>query len=685
MNVLTEQDIVTALQDSSEHNRSWAIQLSLEDQRTTPSLLHRFESLARNDASPVVRLFLASGLQRLPFDQRWSILEGLLTHAEDKDDQNLPHLYWYAAEPLAEVDPARALKLAMTSKVPMLEYMVRRISSIDRPESVQQLVSTLSEAADPRTQLTILEGITKALKGRREFPAPAGWTAAYARLTQTDDAALRHQAHLLGVVFNDPAAVDQLLTTIREANQLPERRNAAITALAATKKPAVGHEFVKLLPDGAVRSAALRALAGFDLSETPAAILKIYASCNAVEKRDAVNTLAARPRYAAELLQAIATKTIPATDVPADVVRQLRSLNNEALNKQIAEVWGVVRSTPAERLHIIATTKKMLTAKPKTPVDLALGRLLYEKTCAQCHVLYGAGGKVGPDITGSNRPNLDYLLENILDPSAVIPKDYAATFLVLADGRSLTGIVKEQTDKTLTLITATETLTLQKSDIEAVKPSEVSMMPDDQLKPFSEHEVRSLFAYLQHPSQVPMLATPENAKDFFNGKDLTGWDGDPKLWSVQNGEIVGKSPGIKRNEFLKSQYLLENFRLKLKVKLTPNTENSGIQFRSEAIADGEMRGYQADMGKGWWGKLYEENGRALLVKKDQEQHVKVNDWNDYEIVAEGNKIRTYLNGQLCVDLDDPAGAKRGIVGLQIHSGGPLDVRFKDLKLEVLPK
>ena len=78
------------------------------------------------------------------------------------------------------------------------------------------------------------------------------------------------------------------------------------------------------------------------------------------------------------------------------------------------------------------------------------------------------------------------------------------------------------------------------------------MMPDDLLKPLTEHEVRSLIAYLQSPTQVPMLATADNAKDFFNGKDLTGWDGDPKLWSVENGEIVGKSPGIKKNEFLKS-------------------------------------------------------------------------------------------------------------------------------------
>src|SRR4029077_14251074 len=118
-----------------------------------------------------------------------------------------------------------------------------------------------------------------------------------------------------------------------------------------------------------------------------------------------------------------------------------------------------------------------------------------------------------------------------------------------------------------------------------------------------------------HSSQVPMLATPDNAKDLFNGKDLTGWDGDPKLWKVEKGEIVGKSPGIKKNEFLKSQIAATDFRLTLKVKLVPNKENIGVQFRSEALPDGEVKGPQADVGAGWWGKLYEENGRGILWNK----------------------------------------------------------------------
>jgi putative heme-binding domain-containing protein len=309
---------------------------------------------------------------------------------------------------------------------------------------------------------------------------------------------------------------------------------------------------------------------------------------------------------------------------------------------------------------------------------------MFAKTCQQCHMLYGVGGKVGPDITGSNRANLDYLLENIFDPSAVIPNDYKATVIDLKNGRTITGIVRGETPQAVTVITANETLTVPVKEIDTRKVSDVSMMPDDVVKPLSETEVRALIAYLRSPVQTPILATPDNAKDLFNGKDLTGWDGDPKLWSVKDGEIVGSSPGIKKNEFLKSQMIAEDFKLTIKVKLVPNKENSGVQFRSEALPDGEMRGPQADVGLGWWGKLYEEStGRNVLSdNKAGEKVVKVDDWNEYVIIADGSHVKTYLNGELCVDLDDAKMSRRGIFGLQIHSGGPMEVRFKDIKFEV---
>ena len=154
---------------------------------------------------------------------------------------------------------------------------------------------------------------------------------------------------------------------------------------------------------------------------------------------------------------------------------------------------------------------------------------------------------------------------------------------------------------------------------------------------------------------------------------------------MEHGEIVGKTEtGLKHNNFLKSQLVLTDFRLICEVKLTPNSANSGIQFRSEPFGEFEMKGCQADMGQGWWGKLYEESGRALLASKPGDAFVKKEDWNTYEILAVGGKIRTAINGNLCTDLDDPQVAMRGITGLQVHSGGPTEVRFRNFRLELNP-
>ncbi|HEV8543471.1 MAG TPA: family 16 glycoside hydrolase, partial [Verrucomicrobiae bacterium] len=272
------------------------------------------------------------------------------------------------------------------------------------------------------------------------------------------------------------------------------------------------------------------------------------------------------------------------------------------------------------------------------------------------------------------------------DPNAVIPNDYRSSTITTKDDRVITGIIKKQDQSSLTIATANEMLVLPRSEVQSIQVSEISMMPDGLLTPLNDQEIRDLLYYLSRPGQVPLLGTAETVAYFFDGKDLAGWDGNEDLWKVENGEIVGSSKtGLSHNEFLKSQMVFRDFRLVCKVKLTPNKENSGIQIRSEALSDGEVKGCQADVGAGWWGKLYEEQGRGLLWDKSGEQYVKPDDWNTYEVLAVGSQIRTAINGHLCVDLDDPKAAAQGVVAFQLHAGGPLEVRYKDIEIEVNPK
>ena len=186
----------------------------------------------------------------------------------------------------------------------------------------------------------------------------------------------------------------------------------------------------------------------------------------------------------------------------ADVVRQLRNLKNPEVNTQLEKIWGVARESEGDKLKEIAKYKTMLSTGPEG--DRSRGRAVFTRTCLQCHTLFGEGGKVGPDITGSNRADLDYLLQNILDPNAVIPNDYRTSTLETKDDRSITGIVTKQDGNAVTIITPNDTLIIPRGEVKTLVQSEFSMMPEGLLQAITEAEVRELVAYLRGAGQVPL-------------------------------------------------------------------------------------------------------------------------------------------------------------------------------------
>jgi len=703
---LNEKQLRQAFADKGEYVRGWTIQLGLENPKAGLFPIAGFmTAMAQADPSPISRRFIASAMQRQPLagrsaDDRSVMLGRLLRHAEDNADHNLPLLYWYALEPMAAQNPQLALDLALKAEIPiLLPYMVRRIGSSADLKDLSVVIGALQGAKSNERKEIILGALRASLQGRPKVAMPSNWPAAFALLSKSGNDSLQKHAQALSVTFGDLKTLAILRQTLVEGKVNLATQEAALTTLLALKDPGLDTVLFKLVDEGHLRSLALKGLANYNNPKTPIHLLNLFPVFSPTDKRNAVDTLAARPAYAHALLDAIGAKRITAGDVSADVIRQLRILGDKSLEKKIADVWGIVRVSPVEKKKQLAEYRKLILTPGNAP-DLALGRAIFRKTCYQCHKLFGEGGTNGPEITGANRKDLDYLLENILDPSAVIPKEYATTIFELESGRFLTGILKSHTPAAYQISTATETLTIPRTEVASMKLTTQSLMPDDQLKPMTPHDVRSLFAYLQSPGQTPILATPDTVGELFNAKDLTGWTGDAKLWSVEKGEIVGKSLGIKHNSFLVSQMWVQDFRLTVKVKLTPDKENSGIQFRSEVLKakseetgragsvsarSVDVKGYQADIGAGWWGKLYEEHGRALLWKEPGDKFVKVDDWNEYKIEAIGSRIRTWVNGNLCVDLDDPKGARSGILALQIHSGGPMEVRIRDLRLEALTK
>jgi hypothetical protein len=189
-------------------------------------------------------------------------------------------------------------------------------------------------------------------------------------------------------------------------------------------------------------------------------------------------------------------------------------------------------------------------------------------------------------------------------------------------------------------------------------------------------------------------ACQRGAKRLFDGKSFNGWEGDLKLFRIEDGAITGGSlkESLAHNEFLCTTEEYDDFELRLKVKLIgdPASANAGIQFRSKRIPNHhEVIGYQADMGQHYWGALYDESRRRKILAgpnlDELNKVLKRGDWNDYVIRAEGKRVRLSINGFQTADYTetDDSVEQRGRICLQIHGGPPSEAWYKEIAIEPL--
>jgi putative heme-binding domain-containing protein len=371
-------------------------------------------------------------------------------------------------------------------------------------EALAALVGVLKEVDDPAFHLDILKGIAAALKGQRNIKMPKGWKEIAPKLAKSPNAEVRQLAQALSLTFGSKAALNALRAVLVDGKaKLPERRKA-LAALVAARDKALPVVLRGLLGEKELRREALRGLGAFEDAKTPPAVLKVYAKLDTAGKRDALTTLASRVSFAKALMAAVTRGAVKANELPADIVRQLRAHGVKEINAMLDKVWGVSRSTPAAKLAEIAKYKKLLEAKVNRPDNLPRGRALFQRTCGQCHKLYGEGGEIGPDITGSNRNNLDYLLTNMIDPNAEIPNDYRTTILRTKDNRVLVGVIRRSEGQSVTIATPAEVVTVAKRDVAAIDPQKFSMMPEGLVLALKEDELRDLVAYLRGSRQVAL-------------------------------------------------------------------------------------------------------------------------------------------------------------------------------------
>ncbi|MBI4623855.1 MAG: c-type cytochrome [Verrucomicrobia bacterium] len=482
----------------SEYVRAWAIRLLLDDPAAidaeTPAA---FARLARTEPSAHVRLALVSGLQRLPLNERAAIARPLLARAEDAADHNLPLMLWYGLEALAEKTPEALVDFAAGCEIPLpRELIARRLGEdVERRPAPLNALLALAAPKPAAFQRDILTGLGDALAGWRRAPKPAAWDAARAVFAKTDEARVRE----LSAVFGDGRALDDLRALALDAARDLAMRRAALRSLIDARADGLRALCEKLF---AVRGLTATAADGLALEADPAIADRMLARFRGLppaEKAPVLNALLTRPAWAAKLLDAIAAGKIPRPELTAFHARQIRGFRDAALDAKLVDVWGAFRDSPADKTALIAQWKGRLTPAALAGANLSKGRALFTQACAACHRLYGEGASLGPDLTGSGRAELDYLLQNLADPGAVVAKDYQLSFLTMKDGRVLSGMIRSRNENIVVLQTLTETLNLPASDVARSETLPVSLMPDGLLGAFDETQVRDLIGYLMSP------------------------------------------------------------------------------------------------------------------------------------------------------------------------------------------
>jgi putative heme-binding domain-containing protein len=370
------------------------------------------------------------------------------------------------------------------------------------------LVRVLAASDDVAVQRDVLRGMCEALQGRRTVAAPEGWAAAYRKLASSPSREVREKALVLGLLFGDPQALTALRRTVSDTRADAAARRTALQALVEKRVAGVPDLLRDLLAEPAMRGPALRALAAYNDPDTPALVLRHYAGFGEADKADAVATLASRPAYALALLDAMERGRVPLRDLSPFVARQLFNFRDQRLSERLTKVWGAIRPPSKEKAGLLARYKGLAAPAALKKADRRHGRAVFARSCATCHTLFNDGGKIGPDLTGSQRANPEYVLTKVLDPNAVVPRDYQVTFVTTTSGRIVAGIVTAETDKVLTLQTQNEVVRLPKSDVEERRRSSLSMMPEGLLAQLKDAEVRDLLAYLAGAGQVPLPGTP---------------------------------------------------------------------------------------------------------------------------------------------------------------------------------
>jgi putative membrane-bound dehydrogenase-like protein len=527
-----DDDIASPLlKHSDEYVRAWTVRLLGDTRTVAPELSQQLAALVGSDPSVVVRCQLAATAKRLPGKDGLPIVERLLERNLDGTDPYIPLLLWWAVEAKALSDTDELLRFFTIPKGwendlirANTHRLLRRYAAEGTQPAYEACVHLL--AATPAThQDTMLASLDQGLAERtvglggigqgdlfreaavkdkpvatplRTFepltPSLRDAVAAAWQAKPFDPLRLR-----LAMRADVAGAYHSVLTAFTDEKASPASCEALLAILAEMGKEDCVPVVLTLLgghrPEK-VQSAALDVLMRYRNRDITDRVIASYARMSPGLRSRARDLLLSRPDSARTFLQAVDQKKIAPTDVPVDQLRQVTLHGDKDLDALVRKHWGILQpGTPEEKLAVMRRLSNDLRAGTG---DLARGKELFQKQCATCHRLFGEGGAVGPDLTNTSRADREYLLTSIVDPSAVIRREYLSYIVGTTSGAVLTGLLADQDGASVTLLDAKgERTKISRDRIEEIKESPVSLMPDNLWKDWTPEQVRDLFRYLQ--------------------------------------------------------------------------------------------------------------------------------------------------------------------------------------------
>ncbi|MDZ4402859.1 PVC-type heme-binding CxxCH protein [Prosthecobacter sp.] len=471
------------LSDEDDIVRSWAIQLATEEAGKPKLSAATLLKLAKTDPSATVRLALASALPKLDEETALAVGSALAMRAEDKDDRFLPKMIWFGLARVIGDDWARGLALAEKTPMPSLADSIRWFAG-KSAEGREALVKTLKTTRG-------LQILAFALKDEAAVKMPKAWPQVQSDLSDKSDLVRQVSA-----LFGDKTELAEMRAVLGDtAKPLPQRRSA-FDLLKRVGDAESTPIFAKLLDEAAFASAVIPLLSRSNDPATALTLLDRFDQLDPADRSAALGALTSRAELARPMLEAVKAGTFDKKHLSSLQIRQMRNLNHGEINTLLDATWGKVNDSSEAAKASIAKFKKAYESAPLWAFNAKSGEQTFQQLCAVCHAMGGVGGKLGPDLAGSWRNGLDYFLENIIDPNAVVGDNFQLHVLTKKDGSVVSGVIEQETDTAITARTVTESVIISKADLKDRQKLPVSIMPPGLLEALPERKALELLKFL---------------------------------------------------------------------------------------------------------------------------------------------------------------------------------------------